>query len=254
MTWTDVDAVLFDVNGTLVDIRTDEADPAVYATVAAFLRYLGALVDPVELHRRYDERLRAQLDASPEPYPEFDSDSLWEGLVRELVPGGEAAPNALLPPHVLGRTLATLFRSATLRELAPFPGTHPLLARLRGKVRLGIVTDAQLAHAEPELRATGLADSFEVVVVSAAEGFRKPDPRLFELALTALGVPARRAVYVGNDPARDVRGAREAGMRTVLVPDRWASAPRGPAEEPDIWLEHIEDLAPLLGASAPRMP
>jgi putative hydrolase of the HAD superfamily len=54
-------------------------------------------------------------------------------------------------------------------------------------------------------------------VISGDHGFRKPDRRLFQIALDRLGINAENALYVGNDMYRDVHGAGRVGMRTVLV-------------------------------------
>jgi putative hydrolase of the HAD superfamily len=52
--------------------------------------------------------------------------------------------------------------------------------------------------------------------VSGDHGYRKPDRRLFQLALDGMGMAAENALYVGNDMHRDIFGAREAGMTTVM--------------------------------------
>jgi putative hydrolase of the HAD superfamily len=52
--------------------------------------------------------------------------------------------------------------------------------------------------------------------VSGDYGFRKPDVRLFQMALDELNVCAEDAVYVGNDMYRDVFGAKQLGLRTVF--------------------------------------
>jgi len=52
---------------------------------------------------------------------------------------------------------------------------------------------------------------------SAQFGFRKPDPRLFTIACSLLGVPAVEAVCVGNDREKDVEGAKRAELKVVLV-------------------------------------
>ena len=57
----------------------------------------------------------------------------------------------------------------------------------------------------------------EVVVDSAIVGIEKPDPRIFDFALDALGVPADRSLYVGDTVYFDVDGARAAGMPVVHV-------------------------------------
>jgi putative hydrolase of the HAD superfamily len=80
------------------------------------------------------------------------------------------------------------------------------------------------------------------VVVSGDHGFRKPDERLFRLALDALEVEPAQALYVGNDMYRDIFGAREAGMATV----RFASD-QGAREHLDCVPDHtIHDLRELL--------
>jgi putative hydrolase of the HAD superfamily len=72
---------------------------------------------------------------------------------------------------------------------------------------------------------------FDVVVESAVEGLRKPDPRIYELALARLGVAAREAVFL-DDIGRNLKPARELGMRTIKV------------DEPNAALD---ELAELLG-------
>ena len=67
------------------------------------------------------------------------------------------------------------------------------------------------------LERLGIGGYFRAVVTSARAGSPKPAPRIFELALERLDVPAERAVHVGDDPA-DEAGARAAGMRFVPAP------------------------------------
>lgn len=80
----------------------------------------------------------------------------------------------------------------------------------------------------------GLEDTFEVIVDSANVGIRKPDPRIFEIALKSLGIQASDAVYAGDIPDVDVEGARAAGIRGFLIdphndfPD-YDAAPRFPS-------------------------
>ena len=64
---------------------------------------------------------------------------------------------------------------------------------------------------------TGVAPHVGVTVDSAVVGFEKPDPRIFQAALTALGVAPGEAVFVGDSPSRDMAGARGLGMPHVLV-------------------------------------
>ena len=85
------------------------------------------------------------------------------------------------------------------------------------------------------LAASGLAPLFETVVTSQGCGFAKPDPRILHVALDAMGVRPRHAVYVGDDPATDGAAARAAGVRFVWM-DRGDEVrgrrPRAPGDEP----------------------
>jgi len=58
---------------------------------------------------------------------------------------------------------------------------------------------------------------FDVRVVSRDYGFRKPDPRLFQVALTVLDVAPEEAVFIGDHIYRDVCGAQEVGMQAVWL-------------------------------------
>lgn len=63
-----------------------------------------------------------------------------------------------------------------------------------------------------------LGTHFDVVVESAVEGLRKPDPRIYALALARLGVAAGEAVFL-DDIGRNLKPAREMGMHTIKVDD-----------------------------------
>ncbi|MGD8230231.1 MAG: HAD family hydrolase [Desulfobacteraceae bacterium] len=82
----------------------------------------------------------------------------------------------------------------------------------RKRYRLGIITDAQRLFCNPEMRTLRLEDFFDATVISSDYGFRKPDPRLFHIALAALDVPASEAAHIGNSYETDLLGAKAAGL------------------------------------------
>jgi putative hydrolase of the HAD superfamily len=91
------------------------------------------------------------------------------------------------------------------------------LARLRAAgLRLGVVSNSD-GRVEEALQAAGLREYFDVVVDSALIGVEKPDPRIFQAALSGLGVAAEEALYVGDLYEVDVLGARAAGIEAVLL-------------------------------------
>ncbi len=66
----------------------------------------------------------------------------------------------------------------------------------------------------------GIGELLEVMVISDEVGMKKPDPRIFRMALERLEVGAEEAVFVGDNLELDIAGARGVGMRAVwLNPD-----------------------------------
>ena len=98
-----------------------------------------------------------------------------------------------------------------------YPETLPVLQALRSDgVRVAVVSDWDCTLAEHLVR-LGIRPWVDAVVVSAAVGVAKPDRRIFGAALAELGVSAATALVCGDDPARDLAGARAAGIRGVLI-------------------------------------
>jgi putative hydrolase of the HAD superfamily len=233
-------ALLFDVNGTLIDIETDESMEEIYRAIAHFLTYRGISLRRGEVRDLYFGILKEQLSVSSEVYPEFDVVAVWREVLRRsaTVQSGSLDREKL---HQMPLFLAEMQRGISRKRLVAFPQTREVLTELKTRFRLGIVSDAQSAYALPELRAVGLADCFASIVVSGDHGYRKPDSRLFQAALTELQVAPQDAIYIGNDRFRDILGARQAGMRTILFCPR--GNPGGPPEtEPDYILYQFADL------------
>ena len=95
------------------------------------------------------------------------------------------------------------------------PGAREALLRLRAHgVATGVVSnfDGRLPGI---LAGLGLAELLDVVMLPGEARVAKPDARIFQLALARLGVDAASAVYVGDDRARDVEGARAAGLSAI---------------------------------------
>jgi putative hydrolase of the HAD superfamily len=91
-----------------------------------------------------------------------------------------------------------------------------LIDRLRAtrRVKLGLLSNANRGFTE-RLRARGVANFFDDVVVSADVGLAKPDPAIFRLAAERLGV-APEACLMIDDQAQHIEGARAAGLRAHL--------------------------------------
>lgn len=217
------DVILFDLYNTLIDIRTNEHDPADWDKLARYLRYRGVYAEGQALHDAYFAAMKSERALSGEAHPEIDGVGLFRHLLDQLGYEGEDADDFAF-------RLFQLYRVLTIRHFALFDDTLPVLRTLREHFQLGIVSDAQLAFFEPELEEAGLADFFDVRVVTSEFGFRKPDPRLFNAALTAFEVPAGESCFIGDNPKRDALGAQQVGITGVWL--RRAGGYYGPPDSP----------------------
>jgi putative hydrolase of the HAD superfamily len=204
-----IEAIIFDLYGTLVDIWTDEDDLSVYYSLCKFLHYYGVFFEPEELAARYQESAAAHLLDHPGPYGEIDVFLVFEDIL--------SAGLRKSPERALVICLARLFRSLSTNRLGLFPDALPALEKLGTNYRLGLVSDAQWVFSEPEIRFLGLERYLETVVLSSRYFVRKPAPQIYSHALRAMKLQPSQALYVGNDPARDVPGPQAIGMPVAII-------------------------------------
>ncbi|HET8613890.1 MAG TPA: HAD family hydrolase [Actinomycetales bacterium] len=140
----------------------------------------------------------------------------------------------------------------TVIERPARPDAAWLLTRLREHgVRTALVCNCLSGEAaRDQLRRDGLEGLLDVELYSDEVGYRKPGPTLVRAALTAVGVDAGDAWFVGDKIDRDVLAARRAGVGTAVLmrtPGGAGTALRG--VEPDHVVDSLTELAGLLDVS-----
>ena len=134
------------------------------------------------------------------------------------------------------------------------PGMADLLRELKAQgKRLGLVADTREGTYLNVLRQHGLYGLFDVFAISDLLGCEKPDCRMFIHALDALGVPPEewsRVVMVGNNLARDIRGANQLGLISVWLAwnERYPLEPADDDERPRYQVGSADELRALLAA------
>jgi len=95
---------------------------------------------------------------------------------------------------------------------ALYPETLEVLSKLRGRFRLGVISnfDSRLREV---LALLGIADFFEDLILSAEVGAEKPSPHIFGEALRRFGITPAEAIHAGDESEADWRGAAAAGLR-----------------------------------------
>ena len=219
---TGVDAVVFDLDGTLLDRRL------------SFERFIR------DQWQRFPQVLQSVDQASyVRTAIEFDANGY--GPRRDLFVSTVARFEL---PSELAATLLRDYRARFAATCVLFPDVVPTLTRLRAAgLRVGLITNGSVRMQGSKLACLSLEPSFDAVLISDAEGVSKPDPEIFHRALGRLGTTADRAVFVGDHPELDVAGARGAGMRAVWRRDPSLSH----TVQADAIVDEIGELLRLLG-------
>jgi putative hydrolase of the HAD superfamily len=213
---TSVDALLFDFGGTL-DYPRHWLD--------RFLDHYRACaieLSRVEFDRAFDHATSAAYQSSGE-LERLGLTGLLDFLVRRqfdfLVRNGPRGVRDLLERGgMAGRDeLRDRIAASFLAESrAGFGRSRAVLKRLHLRYRLAVVSNFY-GNLDRVLIEGGLAQYVDAIIDSSRVGCFKPDPRIFETALNALGIDASNAVMVGDSLDKDCAPARRLGMRTVWL-------------------------------------
>ena len=220
------DAVIFDVGGTLIGFH----EPAPFQELLLQAGLPASDEDARRLHQRYLDVLRANRDdAQGLGANEGEIDVWWRGIFRLTWPD---RPD-------MAEEMFRWFRADRFDRI--FADAVPALNSLREQgMPMGIVSNftSDLEHL---LRRLGLRDFFGFVIVSAQVGIAKPDPRIFDLAVSQLHRPRHRLLYVGDHIGDDIEGAHAAGLDAVLI-DRGGRH----AQDPCSRVGSLLDLVPYV--------
>jgi HAD superfamily hydrolase (TIGR01549 family) len=124
--------------------------------------------------------------------------------------------------------------------------TEPVLKKLYGQYRLGIISNFAIPECVHKLLQTaGIEQFFDVIVVSAAVNKRKPASEIFESTLKVMGFSASEVVFVGDTIDADVEGSKAVGMKAVYIERR----PQKQSDKflPDCIIRNLSELPSALG-------
>ena len=136
------------------------------------------------------------------------------------------------------------YRKVKAGYMLPYSGVRETLIKLKEKgLVLGIVSDAPRMQAWLRLAEMNLLEFFSVVVALEDTGKLKPSKRPFKKAISKLGFKAEEILFVGDNPGRDIDGAKKMGMRTALA--EYGQTVEGKSS-PDFVLKKVSDLVKVV--------
>jgi HAD superfamily hydrolase (TIGR01662 family) len=143
------------------------------------------------------------------------------------------------------RAALNVFFQDYVDSLEPRPFAKEFLRKAKENCKLGLISNFTYAPVVYcSLRKLGLSRFFNVILVSGDCGWRKPHGNIFTNALKRLQVEAQETVYIGDCPNEDIKGAKQAGMRTVFVQSQFYSLGdlKASGEKPDFVMKDLEEI------------
>lgn len=145
----------------------------------------------------------------------------------------------------LGRKLAAHFPEARKQSPILYEESLEVLGQLKGRYQLLLLTNGSPSLQNMKLEITPeIAPYFDHVVISGAFGRGKPDPAIFQHALSKFGLQPEDVLMVGDNLMTDIIGAKKAGIRSVWI-NREAKAPHETII-PTYEINHLRELLPIL--------
>lgn len=189
---------VFDLYGTLADIKTDEDDPVFRKKFAKyFLRYNAN----IDFWTEY-KKLCAQKDTGG--YCEIDLLTVFKQIANC---NKETALE-----------IASVFRRLSRKKLKAYRGVKGLLKSLKEKgAHIYLLSNAQACFTDKELDKLRLRKYFDGIELSSVFGEKKPSVRFFGYLTDKYGLDKSQTVYIGNDIKSDIEGAKAAGLKTAYI-------------------------------------
>ncbi len=205
---------IFDLYGTLIDIRTDEWQTALWKKLALLYGYHGASYTYRELGAQYGKLIENEKKRVHKRHPEYTViDIKIDKIFRSLFTLKGVRPSK---SQVL--FIAEAFRCYSTKMLKLYDGVTDLLDTLKAKdKKIYLLSNAQLSFTIHELNMLGLLPYFDGVCISSEEECSKPDAHYFEILFNRYGLKKDESIMIGNDYLADIGGAADFGIDSLYI-------------------------------------
>ena len=206
--------IIFDLYGTLVDIRTDEFSLDFWRKAVLVYATNGASFSPGELRTAYTKYVKRALRHERLKHPTYkpvDIDLLQ--VFRRLY-----ADKGINADMTLLRDTARRFRKESTLMIKLYDGVTELLDGLKdaGK-KIYLLSNAQESFTVPEMDELGILSYFDGIMISSEERVCKPQKQFFEKLLAKYQLNPKESLMVGNDKNSDMMGAKGVGIDGLYI-------------------------------------
>ncbi len=116
------------------------------------------------------------------------------------------------------KQLHELFWKTYYQEMKLFSGVKEFLETLKkNKIKIAIVTDMLADIQMQKIKVLGIEKDIDFLITSEEAGHDKPHPAIFQLGLKKLGRNADEVLMLGDEPEKDIEGAKKLGISAVLI-------------------------------------
>ncbi|MDR1801770.1 MAG: HAD-IIIA family hydrolase [Lachnospiraceae bacterium] len=207
---TQVEQIFFDVGDTLRIVVEDDAHRAnAYKRVTELL---GVDADPFEFAEVLNERYEGYRKWATKAWVELPEAELWHQFLTPDIPREVTDKNAV--------ELTYLFRQFKGYRVTADNAMEVVQELTKRGYHLGIISNVITSQELPDwLKDDGLEPYFSPVVLSSTTGIRKPDPRIYEIALKEANLTPDKCCYIGDNVERDMGGSHTVGFGMRILID-----------------------------------
>jgi putative hydrolase of the HAD superfamily len=232
----DIEAILFDMNGTLRYRIPDETWQR--QSAVQLLTMLGKPDAPASFIDELTRRYKSYTAWANEREVGLSETEIWTKWMTPELPRERIEPRAT--------ELMLIWRNRNGRAVLKPDAIKTITELSQRGYRLGVISNTTSTADLPRFIAEcGLEEYFQVVILSSVSGYRKPSPEIFWQATRAMGIIPAQCAYLGNKISSDVVGSRKAGLGMAMIVeslDKPREDERSQAAQPDAVIHTLSEL------------
>jgi putative hydrolase of the HAD superfamily len=189
-----IKAIIFDLDNTILD-RTSTFSNFTNSFINIYFNHLESTQEI------FDRIIYLDQDGYK------DKSELFSELIEELPWKAKPQKTELLD----------FYRTEYVKSAVLMKRAREVVIHSRKKYKTGLITNGKTSIQYGKIDQLGIRNDFDLILVSEEAGIKKPDPKIFEMALDKLQLRPEECIYIGDHPVNDIEGAARIGMGTIWI-------------------------------------